>query len=102
MILSLMNKKIIKTKKTKIKLHILLVLILLCTNSFTFAANNTPYKILLFNSYHLGYKWSDEIYSGICTKFEASNHPYEIDIEYMDTQRIANPEYLTKLKLVYE
>lgn len=89
-------------KKTIIiRVFIILFLFIFFFKSNIYASDSKPYKILLLNSYHLGYKWSDDIYSGICTVFESDGHPYEIDIEYMDTQRIMTNEYLSNLKNLY-
>lgn len=90
-----------KIKLTKIKVFVILFLVILFHKSYMYASNIEPYKILLLNSYHSGYTWSDDIFSGISTIFEATAHPYEIDIEYMDTQRITNPEYLFNLKSIF-
>ncbi|MGD1821771.1 MAG: diguanylate cyclase domain-containing protein [Pleomorphochaeta sp.] len=85
----------------KIKKYILFFILLLLPSTIIYASNEKPYNVLLLNSYHVGYKWSDEIYTGISTIFEATGHPYNIDIEYMDTQRITNSQYLTNLYNVY-
>jgi diguanylate cyclase (GGDEF)-like protein len=84
-----------------IKIFILLVLFILLPKTYIYASNTNSYKILLLNSYHSGYTWSDDIFSGIFTMFESTGHPYDIDIEYMDTQRIMNSEYLLNLKSIY-
>ena len=56
-------------------------------------------KILILNSYHKGYKWSDDIVRGIEDKLHGN--PFEIRIEYMDTKRIEVPGYLEHLALMY-
>ncbi|MDC7238314.1 MAG: diguanylate cyclase [Sphaerochaetaceae bacterium] len=85
----------------KIKLYTIFFLLVMFSNINIFAAQDEPYKILYLNSYHNGYTWSDEIYFGIVTVFESSNHPYEIDIEYMDTQRSMSQQYLNNLNEIY-
>ncbi len=86
---------------TKIRIYIIFFLLILFSKINIYAAQNEPYKILYLNSYHNGYTWSDEIYFGIITVFESNNHPYDIDMEYMDTQRIISPQYLTNLNGLY-
>ncbi|MGD1821772.1 MAG: ABC transporter substrate binding protein [Pleomorphochaeta sp.] len=85
----------------KIKTYIIFLILLILPNTFIFASDSSPYNILLFNSYHLGYTWSDEIYTGICTVLEGNDHPYNIDIEYMDTQKTISENYLDNLYDIY-
>ena len=85
----------------KFRFLLILSLIILFSSTQIFATTTKPYRILIFNSYHSGYTWSDEIISGVSTIFESTGHPYEIDIEYMDTQRIMSKEYLNNLKITY-
>lgn len=56
-------------------------------------------KILILNSYHKGYKWSDDIVKGIEDKLQGN--PFDIRIEYMDTKRIEAPGYLEHLARMY-
>jgi len=56
-------------------------------------------KILILNSYHKGYKWSDDIVRGIEDQFQGN--PFDIRIEYMDTKRIEVPGYLEHLAQMY-
>ena len=61
---------------------------------------NTPYHhILILNSYHKGYKWSDDIVKGI--EDHLQGNLFDIRTEYMDTKRIADPGYLDQLAQVY-
>ena len=56
-------------------------------------------KILILNSYHKGYKWSDDIVKGIEDKLQGN--AFDISIEYMDTKRIEAPGYLEHLARMY-
>lgn len=90
----------------KIKLSILKVLLLfiiasLLPKTFIYASDSEPYNILLLNSYHQGYTWSDDIFSGISAVFESTSHPYNIDIEYMDSKRYTTDDYFSILNTVY-
>jgi len=53
------------------------------------------------NSYHEGYTWSDDIVKGIKSGLTSGEDIIDIQIEYMDTQRVTDPEYLTSLKTLY-
>ena len=55
--------------------------------------------ILFLNSYHSGYKWSDDIYDGIKSVLNSSNMNIKFHVEYMDTQRVVDNKYL---KLIYD
>lgn len=72
----------------RIFLFSLLFLIPLCGYTPVFGSDlsalNTK-KVLLLNSYHKGYLWTDEITRGVHETFQ--NHGIELHIEYMDTKR---------------
>ncbi len=61
-------------------------------------------QVVLLNSYHKGFLWSDEIARGI--KDTLSGSDIELHIEYMDTKRIYGDGYLDRLtdllKLKYQ
>ena len=52
-------------------------------------------NVLLLQSYHQGYKWSDELGQGV---MEILQDEMQVHIEYMDTKKYYSPEYLLKLK----
>ncbi len=56
-------------------------------------------KILVLNSYHKGYKWSDDIVKGI--EDNLLGRQFDIRTEYMDTKRIEDPRYLDLLAEIY-
>ncbi len=56
------------------------------------------YRVLVLNSYHKGYKWTDDMSRGIEHVFEENPVPYEIFMDYMDTKRLFNEEYMEILK----
>ncbi|MBN2844236.1 MAG: transporter substrate-binding domain-containing protein, partial [Sedimentisphaerales bacterium] len=62
----------------------LLVLISLCQS--TLAVSNETAAILVINSYHFGYLWSDELTQGIRDKINAELPYANIYIEYMDSK----------------
>ena len=61
----------------------------------------TPYKVLVINSYHDGYEWSDSIMAGIISVFEDSNVNAELFIEYMDTKRYAPEKVFSGIATLY-
>jgi diguanylate cyclase (GGDEF)-like protein len=58
--------------------------------------------ILILNSYHKGYEWSDQIMSGIESTLSLSFPKANIHIEYMDTKRNSSPIYINKLLTFYQ
>ncbi|MDC7232161.1 MAG: sensor histidine kinase [Spirochaetales bacterium] len=52
-------------------------------------------NVLLLQSYHQGYKWSDELCQGV---LEVLQDEAEIHIEYMDTKKYFSTEYLERTK----
>jgi len=55
--------------------------------------------ILLINSYHQGFKWTDELVLGVQKAFKESSQEYELYIENLDTKRIGiSDEWLSVLK----
>ena len=57
-------------------------------------------KILIVNSYHKGYLWSDRIMEGIDSVF-ASMNDSDIYYEYLDAKRNSSPEYMEYLKKIF-
>lgn len=59
-----------------------------------------PHNVLLLNSYHKGFEWTDGIVDGVTSRLENEN----VVVEYMDTRRVADPAYLElqKAMLTYK
>jgi len=58
----------------------------------------TPHKrILVINSYHQGFKWTDDLTQGIIDVFRDLAADTEIYLEYMDSKRNPATEYLDQL-----
>jgi len=68
--------------------------------TFLFAAH-PPKDILLIQSYHRGYKWSDDISTVIEKKFSEQENIFLSTI-YMDTKRVDSPEYLHSFYVYYK
>ena len=62
-------------------------------------ADTRCYHVLIINSYHKGYKWSDDIVKGIEDHLQGDL--FSIRTEYMDTKRIADSRYLDELAQIY-
>jgi len=74
---------------------IILVLFLIVKAQFLFASN-----ILVINSYHKGYEWSDSIIKGM-EKVLYPHPDININILYMDSKIIHSEEYYKNLKNLY-
>lgn len=77
---------------------LLICMILLC-GAMPLVAHDK--KILIINSYHRGFQWSDDVLSGMEKVFY--NHPeITVNVWYMDSKRISSEEYYTKLRELYK
>ena len=56
-------------------------------------------KLLVINSYNVGYKWTDDTMLGIQAAIRASGNNVHMESEFMGTKRTLDPEYL---RLLYE
>ena len=84
-------------------LSIVLIIIFFVSNFYSSVFAETSVKNILFlNSYHEGYKWSDDILDGIKSKLHSDKMSFDLQIEYMDTQRTNDPEYIPALKAAYD
>jgi two-component system, cell cycle sensor histidine kinase and response regulator CckA len=54
------------------------------------AEERPVYRVLLLNSYHQGFKWTDEITSSVTSTLTTSLKRVDLHIEYMDTKRFNN------------
>ena len=60
-----------------------------------------PYNVLILNSYHIGYQWSEDIVKGITDTFLASPVHPEIYVEYMDAKRYPPERIVPALVAMY-
>lgn len=79
-----------------------IALCVLCDCSVLFCASLTQPNILILNSYHKGYSWSDDVLSGIESSIYHQFPEAQISIEYLDTKRNSSVEYMTKVEALYE
>ena len=82
------------------KTFILAVLIFTCNGLFGNSIKQSK-EVLLLQSYHQGYKWSDDIRDAIVAKFSLHEN-IELNTLYMDTKRIDSQEYLNSLASLYK
>ena len=79
--------------------HLLfLLLIILFGNSYLFALNTK--NILILNSYHKGFQWSDDVIDGI--EEVLYNTDVETTVLYMDSKRISSNEYNNQIINFYK
>lgn len=84
------------SKKIIIVLNVLLVFTAaLSADSTKLAPGDKIPNVLLLQSYHQGYRWSDELGQGV---MEVLQDNVEVHIEYMDTKKYYSPEFLEKIK----
>ncbi|WP_462324134.1 ATP-binding protein [Desulfoplanes sp.] len=80
------------------------VLVFLCT-LFPVRAEGAEFpkrqRILVLNSYHPGYVWSDSIVDGIFNVFEEYRDKVNIYIEYMDSKHHQSRVYYEKLRTLF-
>ena len=77
-----------------------IIVLLLMVCSFELHASISKH-ILIINSYHRGFQWSDDVISGI----EEAFYPHKninINILYMDSKRISSKEYYDTLTNLYQ
>ncbi|MBI5297403.1 MAG: GAF domain-containing protein [Chloroflexi bacterium] len=58
-------------------------------------------QVLYINSYHPGYKFSDDIQKGITTAFLEQGN-ITLRVEYLDTKRLNSPEYLEEINQLFK
>ncbi|MCP4130983.1 MAG: response regulator [bacterium] len=66
-----------------------------------YATEQAPKKILILNSYHQGFPWTNQIVKGIQSEFRKKGPVVEFLIENMDTKKHFNKTYLDHLYRFY-
>ena len=75
-----------------------IIVLLLFSEVFLFAQINK--KVLIINSYHRGFQWSDDVITGI--EEALYNAKVDTNFLYMDSKRISSPQYYKELKDLYK
>ncbi len=73
-----------------LRLQLLFFLILLPAAVLADARQERPPQVLLLNSYHQGFRWTDELTAAVVTAVKAGLPQVDFHIEYMDTKRQYN------------
>ena len=86
----------------QLRLHFLLICIplVLCLLSVAHAGGKR--NVLILNSYHHGYKWTDDETQGILSQLDSMKSDVKIYIEYMGTKWINDKQYFEKLRDMYK
>ena len=91
-------------KKDSRKYYVLIFIIffsfITLLSSTTFASP-TKKNVLVIQSYNNGYKWTDDIMSGISSILNTTTLELNVQVEYMDTLRNSGAEYNAKLLEIY-
>ena len=66
-----------------------------------YAQTDSTRKVLILNSYHKEFKWTDDQVSGAKEVLSEGIKDIELFVEYMDTKRIFNKEYIEYLYNIY-
>src|SRR5947209_1569630 len=77
-------------------------LVLFLLGIFLQPAQAAPKKVLLLNSYHSGYEWTDDVVRGVTEAFARTNPAIELHIEYMDVKRNESEEFASALAEFYK
>lgn len=80
---------------------LLLIALGLFLNGSPQAQDEAASEVLVLHSYHQGYKWTDDITAGI-ESILGDDETINLQIEYMDTKRIADQAYLDQLLELYK
>ena len=87
----------------KFKVLIALVLISFCFfNALPIAQGYQNPKVLVLNSYHQGFPWSDNLTNGIRSIIDFKDPDIDLHIEYMDTKRRSDELYFKELDELYK
>ncbi len=75
--------------------------ILLTWTPLSYAQDNPAKKVLVLNSYHRAFKWTDRIVHGISSVLETEEQDIEIYSENMDSKRFSSKAYIRELQKIY-
>ena len=77
------------------------VLLLVYPAPSTAVSNSEKKRVLVINSYHAGYSWSDSIMQAIRSEFDRADLDASLIFEYMDTKRFKPEELFSHLEKLY-
>jgi PAS domain S-box-containing protein len=79
-------------------LHIWFPLFLLLMPAFVTAAGSAMPQIIVLNSYHRGFVWSDTEEAGFLRRFHDVYPMADVPIEYLDAKRYPDQDHLAQMK----
>ena len=88
----------------RLKRRVMLLCIALVTLPAILAAQplERPRRVLLLHSYHQGFAFTDSVTRGIFEVFRSSGMTVDVHIEYLDTKRLLDQQYLDELLKLYQ
>ncbi|WP_240842873.1 HAMP domain-containing sensor histidine kinase [Acidaminobacter sp. JC074] len=85
------------------KVLLLGIIIIFLLNIYDASYSSTELiDVLLLNSYHDGYQWSNDTKQGVKDIFDQSDFEYHMRIEHMDTKNISSDIYFEELVNLYK
>lgn len=92
--------------KRKSFLFLLIPFLLVCLASMSVAAEawkiGEKKNVLILNSYHQGFKWTDDITRGAVSALTPVSGEIRISIEYMGTKWVKDDRYFQELRRIYK
>ncbi len=82
-------------------LAVLVSILLITVQPSPASAQAARKQVLFINSYHPGYKFSDDITRALTETFAAQGN-IDLRIEYLDTKRVDSPGYLEQVRVLYQ
>lgn len=83
---------------------LLLAIIFLVSAAFPLSALAEKKDVLILHSYHKGYKWTDDVNSGMesVLKSETWQKAVNLQVEYLDSKRVSGDAYMQQISDVYK
>ncbi len=89
-------------RSIKTGMHILIIFVGCLLMSPAVMAQETSKHVLILNSYHPGFSWSDSIIEGIRSVLDKSELNVELTVEYMDIKRYPSEKMFPLLEELYK
>lgn len=89
-------------KFTWITILLSMIIILYTVRAPVLALRNIEKHVLILNSYHKGYKWTDDMVKGIEDVLNSDLENINLSVEYLDSKRIHGKLYFQKLYEIYK
>jgi len=109
MLCSLKKNRLANNRRLLMKQLRLFVIVVICLYALFvilpeigFAQTEKLRRVLVINSYHSGFEWTESIVSGIRSEFEKTNSDIKLTLEYMDTKNYDPAVIFPYLKDLYQ